>query len=206
MKRIFPVLLLLHLVVTAAFGAPGPAAADPVLLQLQHLAATVGSLESDFVQEKHLAMFREVLTSKGRFLFGKPDRLRWEITEPVATGFIIQGNEGRRWHQRTGRTESFDLAREPVMKLVAEQLMAWAAADFEKLGGQYRITVLSPAPVLLKLEPLAGAEKFLDHLQVTFAADGSHVQAVEVHEKDGDFTRLRFFNTRVNGPLPKDAF
>ena len=41
---------------------------------------------------------------------------------------------------------------------------------------------------------------------VAFAPDGSHVQAVEVHEKDGDFTRRRFFNTRVNGPLPKDAF
>jgi outer membrane lipoprotein-sorting protein len=179
---------------------------DPILALLQKRAANVETLASDFIQEKHLAVFREVLISKGLFLYARPDRLRWELTDPVRSGFVLEGEKGRRWHQHTGRSTPFTLSREPVMKLVAEQLLAWAVADFDRLRKQYQISVIGRAPVALRLEPLAGAEEFLDHLQVVFAADGSHVQSVEVHERGGDFTRIRFIDGVVNGPLPADAF
>jgi outer membrane lipoprotein-sorting protein len=198
-----PLLLLLG---SSLWAAEPLRQEDPILAQLQSRAAVVETLASDFIQEKHLAVFREVLISKGRFLYGRPDRLRWELTEPVRSGFVLQGEKGRRWHQHTGRSEPFTLSREPVMKLVAEQLLAWAVADFDRLRKQYQISVIGRAPVALRLEPLAGAEEFLDHLQVVFAADGSHVQSVEVHERGGDFTRIRFINSLVNGPLPADAF
>lgn len=178
---------------------------DSVLTRLEGVAAGVKSLSSDFVQEKHLAMFEEVLTSKGRFVFVKPDRLRWELLEPVNSGFVLQGNEGRRWSDRSGRTEPFDLAKEPVMKLVAEQLLSWARADFVKLRKEYRISLVREKPVQLRLDPLAKGG-ILDHLLIAFAADETHVESVEIHDKDGDFTRIRFLAATVNGPVAKELF
>lgn len=204
MRRL--ILSILLLILPCAVAAAEPAQPDALLARLQQKAAGVKTLQSDFTQEKHLAMFKEVLLSRGRFVFGRPDRLRWEIVEPVGTGFVIAGGKGRRWHARTGRSEPFTLEREPVMKLVAEQLLAWAGADFDLLRRQYKIRVVSEEPAVLRLEPLAPGQGFLDHLQVAFAPGGGYMTAVEVHEKGGDYTRIRFQEPVVNGAVAEDLF
>ncbi len=174
---------------------------------LEQTAGTVKTISSDFVQEKHLSMFKTVLTSRGRFYFSKPDLLRWELTAPVASGFVLKGDKGRRWHERTGRTENFQISQEPIMKLVSEQLFAWAKADFAWLRKEYRITVLNESPAALRLEPRSAVTAgFLHHLLINFSTDGRHVRSVELHEKDGDFTRIKFVNTVVNKTLQADLF
>jgi outer membrane lipoprotein-sorting protein len=211
-RRILGTVLALALAVACpAFPATGetePAGSPaPLLRRLEQAASGVSTLASDFVQEKHLAMFKTVVTSRGRFHYRKPDRLRWELTEPVASGFALNGNQGRRWHQRTGRTESFDIRQDPIMKAVSDQIFAWANADFSGLGRTYRIRILSEHPVSLRLEPLPAAmAASLDHLRITFSPDGKFVRAVEIHEKDGDSTRIRFVDTVVNPPLGPDLF
>ena len=197
-------LLLFAAAPAAALDTP---ASPELLASLERTAGGVRTLSSDFVQEKHLSMFKSVMSSKGRFYFTKPDLLRWELTAPVASGFVLKGDKGRRWHERTGRTESFQISREPVMKLVSEQLFAWARADFSWLKKEYRITVLDESPVSLRLEPRSAATAgFLRHLLIGFSADGRYVRSVELHEKDGDFTRIRFVNTQVNRQLSADLF
>jgi outer membrane lipoprotein-sorting protein len=209
MTRIPMFLALLLLVALPAVAAePTPSGGSPALFSsLERTAGGVKTLSSDFVQEKHLSMFKTVLTSKGRFNFSKPDLLRWELTAPVSSGFVLKGDRGRRWHERTGRTENFQISQEPIMKLVSEQLFAWARADFSWLRKEYRITVLDESPVALRLEPRSAVTAgFLHHLLINFSADGRYVRSVELHEKDGDFTRIKFVNTAVNKPLPADLF
>jgi hypothetical protein len=126
---------------------------------------------------------------------------------PLKSGFVIAGSKGRRWNDLTGRTETFSADRDPVMKIVAEQLFSWASADFAALEQQYKISVLEERPALLRLDPLgAGMAGYLEYLKIQFAADDRHVQRVEVHEKGGDFTRIQFVNPVVNGPLAADLF
>ena len=200
-------LWLLLAALPAAAEQPLTAGSPELFASLERTAAGVRTLSSDFVQEKHLSMFKTVLVSKGRFRFMKPDLLRWELTAPVASGFVLKGDRGRRWHQRTGRTEEFRISQEPIMKLVSEQLFAWARADFAWLAREYRITVLEQSPVTLRLEPRSAATAgFLDHLLIVFSADRSYVRSVELREKDGDFTRIKFLNTAVNKPLSADLF
>jgi outer membrane lipoprotein-sorting protein len=204
-------LLIAFLLITAepvtAGEAPAPDGSPAIFSSLERTAGAVKTISSDFVQEKHLSMFKTVLTSRGRFYYSKPDLLRWELTAPVASGFVLKGDKGRRWHERTGRTESFQISQEPVMKLVSDQLFAWARADFQWLKKEYRISVLGESPVALRLEPRSAATAgFLHHLLINFSVDGRYVRSVELHEKDGDFTRIRFVNTVVNNPLQANLF
>jgi len=205
------ILLLISMLLLATGPAradsASPAATAALFSSLEKTAGGVKTLSSDFIQEKHLSMFKTVLSSKGHFYFQKPDLLRWELTAPVASGFVLKGEKGRRWHQRTGRTESFQISQEPVMKLVSDQLFAWARADFSWLKKEYRISVIDNSPVALRLEPRSAATAgFLHHLLISFSADGRYVRSVELHEKDGDFTRIRFVNTAVNKNLKADLF
>jgi outer membrane lipoprotein-sorting protein len=201
--RRFILCLLLGLCLPAVALAESP---DGVLDRLNELAAGVDTLASDFSQEKYLAVFQDVLPAKGRFYYRKPDNLRWEMTSPVTSGFVLRGDTGRRWQEAGSRGEPFDIAREPVMKIVADQLLAWTRADFEALRRDYRISLAGEAPVRLRLDPKGAAAGFLDYLSITFAPDGRHVQQVEVHEQGGDYTRITFHHTVVNGPLADDLF
>jgi outer membrane lipoprotein-sorting protein len=205
------ILALLSAFASPAFPAPREPppqdATDAMFARLEQAAAEVRTISSGFVQEKRLAMFKTVVSSKGRFYFQKPDRLRWETTEPVASGFVLNGNKGRRWHQRTGRDEPFDIRREPIMKIVSDQILAWAKPDIARLRKEYRIRVLAEDPLSLRLDPIsAAAAGTPDHLRITISPDGRYVRTVEIREKDGDSTVIRFIDTVVNRPIAPERF
>ena len=106
---------------------------DRIFSQIAKAAIKVTSLESDFVQERHLSMLEDVLISRGRFYFKKQDRLRWELTKPVSSGFAVSGKKAKRWDAKSGRTEAFKVYQVPFIKLFTDQVFAWATADFKKL-------------------------------------------------------------------------
>jgi outer membrane lipoprotein-sorting protein len=212
MKRIIFIFLIL-LVPGGVFSSQlqksqnSPEDKDRIFSEIATAAIKVTSLESDFVQERHLSMLEDVLISRGRFYYKKRARLRWELTNPVSSGFAVSGKKAKRWDAKSGRTQTFEVYRVPFIKLFTDQVFAWATADFKQLKKNYKINVLNNSPVDLKLVPIRSQEKkYLAHFRIAFTADASHVNTVEVHETGGDFTRIRFFNTIINTPLPNTLF
>jgi len=207
MNYLLPLWLLLFVSLPFAAWAEEEGELDRVLAGLKVSAAGIETLASDFTQEKHLEIFRETLVSQGRFYFARPDKLRWETTAPVASGFLLNGSGGKRWHQRAGAPVPFDLGREPGMKLIAEQLLAWARVDLDWLKERYDLTLVGTAPVTLRLVPRqVAAKQYLDHLLIAFDAKGQHVASVEVHEQAGDFTLIRFDAAVLNQSLDPALF
>jgi len=175
--------------------------------RLKSSTAVTLSLSSDFVQEKHLAIFSETLLSKGRFFYRQPDHLRWELLTPVVSGFVLRGQQGERWNGLSKETSPFRIDRDPIMGIIAQQLLAWVKVDIDWLKSRYRIQVLTEQPVRLQLFPLdQGEAGFIEQIQILFAMDSSHVELVEMYEVGGDKTLLRFKNAQVNRSLPVDAF
>jgi outer membrane lipoprotein-sorting protein len=152
-------------------------------------------------------MLKEPLISIGKFAYEKPDRLYWEILKPSPLGFVVQGGQAKRWGSDPRVTETLEIDQEPMIRAIVDQVSAWTRADFPWLEKRYRITVLEETPYSLKLIPLSFQEKkFLAYITIAFSEDWTHVRSVELHEKGGDFTRLRFINTLLNPSLPKDFF
>jgi outer membrane lipoprotein-sorting protein len=180
---------------------------DRVFSSIERATLRIKTLASDFLEEKHLAMLQETLFSRGRFYFEKPDRLRWEIIEPGPSGFAVQGNRAKRWRGQKGSSRVFEIHEAPGIKAFADQVFAWVSADFAWLEQGYRIRLVREDPVTLKLVPRSASEKdYLHHIRIVFAADLSHVSVVEIHQTDGDFTRITFRNIVVNGTRRKDLF
>ncbi len=214
------------LAVTVAVGLPGSAWAvvvdglvdgdqqyqalsQEVEQQITRAAQEVETLHSDFVQEKYLSMFEEKLASTGQFYYQRPDLLRWELLTPIASGFVIKGDGGRRWHQNIAGSEVFKLDQDKAMALIAQQLFAWAKADLVWLHSHYAITMVprsAQQPIQLRLIPPAASAGFLSYLMITFAADASYVDTVEIHENDGDYTIINFNNTVVNARIESSIF
>ncbi len=203
MRRIGAVLLFCIVIAAAEARAGGN---EAVLDRIRAAAGAVGTIQAGFVQEKKLSVFDEMLRSKGKFAFAKPDRLRWELTEPVKTGFSLRGKEGRRWHEMTGE-EPFRVDRDPLMGAVAGQLMAWATADFDGLRAQYVLEVTGEKPARVRLVPRSAAlAALIEAVEVRFAPGERYVEEVTVREKGGDYTRITFRDVRLDAPLADSAF
>ncbi|MEA3466089.1 MAG: outer membrane lipoprotein carrier protein LolA [Thermodesulfobacteriota bacterium] len=179
---------------------------DELVRRISSAAQHVETLSSDFTQEKYLSMFEEKLVSTGQFYYQRPDRLRWELLEPIGSGFVLNGDGGRRWHQRIPDSEPFKLDQDRAMALIAEQLFAWAKADLGWLQQNYQMTAVQQQPIQLRLIPRAADAGFLSYLLITFSASDRYVSAVEIHESDGDYTRINFSNTQVNSEIAERLF
>jgi len=178
-----------------------------VLAAISAKAAAVNTVSSGFVQEKRLSMFDTTVVSDGRFLFAKPDRLLWEYRSPMIEGFALSGDRGVRWTDAPGSRQEFSLRSDPVMNIVARQLLAWATFDLAWLEEQYSIVLENPQPVILRLTPKRqGEAEVLQYLLIEFSASEDTVRRVELHEGSGDFTRIVFTNATVNSPLDDSLF
>jgi outer membrane lipoprotein-sorting protein len=178
-----------------------------VFRRIEQAASSVQTLAGEFTQEKHLEILKNTPISKGRFFYKNPDCLRWEIYEPTSMGFIVNGDKGERWRGNSGSLQSFDLKKEPVIQIIAEQVFAWARADFDRLEAGYDITVLEENPVTLKLVPLSViGKKYIDHIKIIFSSTEDYVSSIEIHEAGGDYTQINFIDMTINKPIQEDIF
>ena len=193
--------------VFAASAMADDARLDAVLERLRGVAAGVLSVRSDFTQEKRLALFDETLRSRGKLSLKKPDKLRWEYTEPSASGFSVNGAKGKRWSEFSERADSVDVARDMALRLVSEQLLAWASVDVERLGRGFALALTSETPVVLRLTPQdKRLREAIQSVEITFAADERSIATVEVREQGDDYTRIRFENPILNEPIDDALF
>ncbi|MEA3543686.1 MAG: outer-membrane lipoprotein carrier protein LolA, partial [Thermodesulfobacteriota bacterium] len=96
---------------------------------------------------------------------------------------------------------------DPVMGMIAQQLLAWARVDLDWLQNRYRIELQTVVPAVLHLYPRdKGEAEFIDYLQIQFAADRSHVVAVQMVEQGGDSTMIRFTAVVINSELSDSVF
>lgn len=207
LNKYLPVLLLVWLCVPVARLSAQDSVLVDILAELKTAAAQTETLQGSFVQEKTLQMFDQLLVSQGALVFRKPDQLRWELLTPVASGFVLRGSDGVRWNSVSQQVQRFSVATDPVMGLVAQQLLAWARVDLEWLGRRYRMEVLQREPIVLRLIPLDPAEAdFVEQLQVAFAPVQGYVREVLVVERQGDSTRLIFNEIELNNRVTEEAF
>jgi outer membrane lipoprotein-sorting protein len=178
-----------------------------ILKRIRDRANEVQTISSEFVQEKHLSMLKDIAVSKGVFYFERPDRLRWESITPDQIGFAVMGEKGIKWRGKTENKLHFQLDSDPVIKYFTHQVFAWIQGDYLWLKEHYRINVLSPKPAIMVLDPITDQEKkILNRIKISFSFDDRFIRSVEIHETDGDLTRIRFVNPKINIPLNPDLF
>jgi outer membrane lipoprotein-sorting protein len=176
---------------------------DGLLAEVEKARAGTDTLAADFTQKKRLSLFKDELQSKGLLRFQRPDRLRWEYTAPEPSVVVIDGTKV--W-VRTGRgtPESYDLAAQPGMRTLFDQLLLWLGrGSLRTAAKDYDLTVVGPQA--LRLVP-RGALK--DHvLEVEMRFDQAWQLAfVRLREKAGDVTEITFANLKRNVKLDDKVF
>lgn len=172
--------------------------------EIREGAGRIESIQADFIQEKHMKILTEPLTSRGVFYFRMPNDLRWEYTDPIQSVLLMHNGDTRRYILGKDGWVQDDAAQLQAMGVVLQEITNWLNGrfdenpDFNAALEPERKIVLTP-----KKASLAGIiSRIVLHLSETPGL----MDAVTIHEGEDSFTRLVFQNPRLNPPMEDAVF
>ena len=197
-------LIFIFFLFVSAASADSRQSLEVFLEKVQKNASTVQSFSCNFTQERHLSLFPEPVLFKGDLKLVRPDRLRWAFSSPIPSVLIFNGKKGIRCTDNL-QPVHFDLATDPIMRVVAEQLWSWLNNDYENLKKQYTIEKVGDSSLRITPAEKSTAE-FIGSVTITFDRKNYHPKRVVITEPGGDSTRIEFTNYQFNTRLPQSTF
>jgi outer membrane lipoprotein carrier protein len=198
------------IVVGALATAGGAARAESVDAFLGRLAAAgkdTRTLQAQLVQRKRLSLFRTEVVTKGRVLFERPDRLRWETFRPDASLLLLVGQRAEfRLPGEPARV--IDLKHGGALGALVEQLFVWLGVrPARDIGRQYTAT-LQPEKRLTRLSLVPKEAMLRSRVKQLVLEVGADLllQRIVVLQKDGDTTAIEFSSVKRNAKLPPNSF
>lgn len=183
------------------------ATAEVVLVRLKELEVRLGevrTVQTDFIQEKQLALFDRTLVLEGRIAIERGHRLAWHVAKPVRHSMVLQGERMQLWDEDANQVQTIKLDSNPAFKAMFEQLRAWFSGEYSLLAANYVVSLRSEEPLTFAFVPKAGTAmaKAIVEVTVSIAADRRRLTEIEMVEEGGDRNRIRFLNTVLDEPIP----
>ncbi len=170
-------------------------------------ASTSGlqSLQSDFVQTKHMAMLSDKITSKGVFYYRKEDKVRIEYTSPFS--YLLVMNGGQILVKDEQKSTRINTRTSKVMQSV-NRVMIDCMRGSVFGNPDFRVSAYEGASgYLLSMSPANAAMKgMFSQIDVYLSKSTLDVDRLTMTEQGGDFTTMDFRNSRRNAALSDALF
>lgn len=179
-----------------------------LLLQMEKQGSDFNSLKTDFVQEKNLAIFQNRIIIKGRIYIQKSGKVAWHVDEPVKYSVLITDKFIRQWDEDTNRVQEIPLSRNPMFRVVIDQLTAWFSGQYIRLLNDYDVSLINKQPLEIEFRPResSNVKKIIKAITIKFREDGRYLHKVQFNEVSGDSTAITFNNTVFNAPTDNADF
>ncbi len=193
-----------------AAGAAAACASTPACLQVIEAAQRdTRTITADFVQVKHISLLDEPLTSTGRFVFKRPDRIRLQIDKPQPALIVINGHDVQM--PNLPERERKALAMAPVATMF-QQLGAIFTGNTQALQEGFEVSAAAvagadPPAIAVDLQPrLAAWQQMFRTIHIRFA--GAHWMAQEIRLENGlgDRLEISLRNVQRNTDVPDAIF
>lgn len=178
---------------------------DSFKKNVNYASQTTTTIESDFVQKKHLSFVEEDIISKGKFYYEKEGKVRWEYEIPFK--YLIVINDGKVMIKDDEKKEKFDQKNNKVFKEINSMMMACVhgnimnSKEFEiKFFENEKIYKLNLIPNAPKLK------EFITSIEIYFNKTDYSVEKFTLKEISDDYTTITFSNKKLNMPIVADKF
>ncbi len=179
-----------------------------VLAEIEKEQETISTLQTDFVQQKKLAVFDQELIIKGSISLQKPGRLAWRVLEPMKYNMVIEEKMLRQWDESSNQVQTVSLSSNPMFGAMIQQMNEWFSGKYTAMLDQYHISLTSESPVALQFTPRETDAMFkvIEKVNIEFSDDKKQIHQISILDKTGDQTTLTFVNPRINGELDPDVW
>jgi len=182
----------------------GQAQLDQLLEKIQQRVSNTKTVQCEFEQERNLSIFAQPILFSGKMALVRPGKLRWENIDPIPSAMIFAGEKGLRCND-DAEPVHFKLEKDPVMKMVADQIWTWVDGDYAKLQNKYAISLVEDFAI--RMTPSTGEfANIITSVTVKFDQQSLQPHTIHIQEAEGDSTIIRFSDYRINEPVPEELF
>lgn len=173
--------------------------------RLAEYANSTISIESNFIQEKHLWMLDEVIVSEGIFLFKKTNSVRWQYYTPIKYTIVI--HDGKFTIISNEKVNEFDIDSNPMFREINKMIVTAIKGDFIDNPDFEAEFFENESQYLAKLIPTnSQVSSMLTTIEIFFSKESMQVEKVIFNEPGDDFTSIYFNDRVINGDLPDTRF
>lgn len=196
MKRYLFVILLLCSVHVHLVAQP----------KISQVAATMKTMQCDFVQTKHLKMLNDKMVSKGCMFYRQSNCLRWEYTSPYSYTFIL--NNDKVLLKNKKRNDVIDVNQNKVFREIARIMVNSVVGNCLQDDKSFKSSIaVVGGEWVATLQPLRkDMKQMFQSIVLHFSQQQAVVTQVELTEKNGDKTIIELKNIKINGPIDANMF
>ena len=175
--------------------------ADEVVKRLKEVQEKTKDFSADLHQEKKLSLMKEKIVSRGRIRFKKPDKVSIEFFHPESSQMVFDGKTVLLYYKEEKLAERYSLRSNPM----AERYLLFSKDPFQEKLAEWRILEDRESFLVMEIIPKVKDPLFVK-TRLRVSKKDWMVIGMEMIEKNGDTTSIRYSNMKVNTGLTDSDF
>ena len=200
MKFWILILISLLLIPLPIKGA-APMGAEEVVKRLREVQEKTKDFSADLHQEKKLSLMKEKIVSRGRIRFKKPDKVSIEFFHPESSQMAFDGKTVLLYYKEEKLAERYSLRSNPM----AERYLLFSKDPFQEKLAEWKILEDRESFLVMEILPKVKDPLFVK-TRLRVSKKDWMVIGMEMIEKNGDTTSIRYSNMRMNTGLTDSDF
>ena len=179
---------------------------DKVKTELNKLSENTSTIQSIFIQEKHLSFLTENIISKGEFYFKSPNQLRWEYSEPFE--YIIVFNDKNIFIKDEDKISTFDTESNKMFSEISNLMIGTVKGNLFTDSERFTVKYFeNTTQYLLVLDPrLPEMKSMLKTIKIYIDKSDISVAKIKMIESSDDYTSIDFTNRKLNQTIDNEKF
>lgn len=173
--------------------------------KLEQVASNLKSIESDFTQIKHLDVFNEDITSKGKFYYKHNDKICLNYAQPNNYLIVINGEKIKTVSE--GKKNVMNLKSNKVMKEMRSMLAACMSGNISEMN-DYNTEFFEDAKnYLIKVKPTnKSIQSYISGFDIYMDKKDLSVSKLRIQENGKNYTDYLFINKKFNTLIDDKKF
>ena len=198
MRHLLTLLIVTMTALAAAAQVSGIADMQKFESRLKETSDKLTSIESDFLQVKHLDMFDEDVTSKGKFYYLKDNKISLDYSQPLSYLIVINGS--RLKIVADGKKSVMQLNTNKMMNEMQDMITACMVGDLNRMNDSYNLKYQEDNnQYIISITPLSKQVKdYVSAIEIRLSKADMSVDQLRMYENEADYTDYKFSNKRFN--------
>jgi outer membrane lipoprotein-sorting protein len=173
-------------------------------------AGTITSVETEFIQTKHLPILNKPLISKGKLWYQAPASLRWEYDSPIQSILLMHNGRVKRFTLDTQTHQFREESGEGLdaMQVVLGEISQWLKGRFDE-NPMFSASLESGDKIVLTPKQKAFSDviqRIELYLDTQPGRPPGIIRRVLIYESETAYTDLSFAGTRLNRSIDESVF
>lgn len=199
-KFVLSILTFICLISLSSVGAQ-TIGVDEVVNRLRTSREQTKDFTADLIQEKKVSLLREKVISKGRIRFKHPNKISIEFFHPESSQMVFDGRTLLFYFKEEKIAERYQVGDNPVI----EKYLFFSKDPFQEKLAQWKIAEDWESIVVMEILPKVKEALFVK-TRLWVSKKDWMVIGMEMVERNGDTTLLRYSNLKVNSGLTDSDF